>query len=103
MADIARQAASSADPAATIGQAWPGLLVFLVRANRARAVPHAPTSVPVAGPGVMMALEINAAQCGGCGGGADRCRLHGDAAPEGRWALDQQDDDLSGITEFGGE
>jgi len=32
--------------------AWPGLLVFLVRAHRARAVAQAPTPVPGSGPGV---------------------------------------------------
>ena len=52
---------------------------FLVRAHRARPVPQAPTTVPGAEPGVMMALEINTSQCRGCRGGADRCRLRGDA------------------------
>ena len=52
----------------------PGLL-FLVRAHRARRVPHAPTSVPVAEPGVMMVLEINTSQGRGCRGDADRCRF----------------------------
>jgi len=35
------------------GLAWaPGLLVFLVRAHRARAVAQTPTPVPGSGPGV---------------------------------------------------
>jgi hypothetical protein len=64
--------------------AWPGLLVFLVRAHRARAVAQAPTPVPGSGQGVMMASEINTSQCRGCRGGADRCRLRGVAASDGR-------------------
>jgi hypothetical protein len=39
--------------ASGVDLAWP---------HRARAVPQAPASVPVAKPGVMMALEINAWQ-----------------------------------------
>ena len=61
---------------------------FLVRAHRARAVPRAPTPVPGAGTGVMMAWEINTSQCRGLRWRPDRCRLRGDAAPKGRWALD---------------
>jgi len=48
-----------------------------------------------------MASEINTSQCRSCRGGADRCRRV--AASDGRWALDRQDDDPSGIAEFGGE
>src|SRR5262249_42389648 len=48
------------------------------------AVPRARTSVPVAEPGVRMVLEIDTSRCRGCRGGADRYRIGGDAAPEGR-------------------
>ena len=76
---------------------------FLVRAHRARPVPQAPTTVPGAEPGVMMALEINTSQCGGCRGGADRCRLRGDAARQGRWALDLAERQPFRRAEVGGE
>jgi len=64
----------AADPAAAVGQAWPGLLV-LVRAHRARAARASASGCPVTGPGVMMAWVTNTSQCGGCRGGADRCRV----------------------------
>jgi hypothetical protein len=51
----------------------------------------------------MMALEINTAQCRGCGGGAHRRRFVEMLLLTVVWALDQQDDDPSGIAEFGGE
>jgi hypothetical protein len=38
-------------------------------------VPRAPTSFPVAEPGVMMGLEINTLAMQGCRGGARRCRF----------------------------
>jgi hypothetical protein len=57
-----------------------GVARFLVRAHRTRPVPQAATSVLVAGPGVMMALEINTSQSRGRRGGAGRCRPLGRCA-----------------------
>jgi hypothetical protein len=50
------------------------------------AVPRAPTSVPVAEPGVMMGLEINTLAMQGLSWRRPQMPLRGDAAPEGRWA-----------------
>jgi hypothetical protein len=43
--------------------------------HKAVGVPRAPTSVPVAEPGVMMGLEINTLAMQGLCGGARRCRF----------------------------
>ena len=56
---------SVADIAATSDLSVPKLLAVL----------RAPTSVPVAEPGVMMGLEINTLAMQGCRGGARRCRF----------------------------
>jgi hypothetical protein len=48
-----------------IGGPRAGVACYLVRADHAPAVRHAPASVPVAGPGVMMVLEISAWFCRG--------------------------------------
>ena len=66
--------ARAADPAATVGQAWPGLLVS--RSGSSGTGSSAGVCVcPMAEPGVMMALEINPTQCRGCRGGAHRPSL----------------------------
>jgi hypothetical protein len=55
----------AADPAAALGPASPGVARLVVWAHCARRVPLASASVPVAGPGVMMVLEISAWLCRG--------------------------------------